>query len=183
MRSVRAWWLFMGLAVLGFVVVGYWFSDSRFARQIIEERKLITPEQVFEFVIDQKVQAPPGSPAHGGESFRQLMARDGWLWCDEGAVSIAVLAWQLGYQTQLVDLIGKSDGISHHTVMQVLQKDGWVTYDFTGRGFGMAPEKTVDYESTVRVRHYPQWRHRLLLNNYFLRVMAQRVRPLVDAYL
>lgn len=177
MRSVRVWWLLIGLAAQGFVVVGYWFSDSRFASQIIEQRKLSTPEQIFRFVIDQKVQAPPGSPVDGGASFRELMARDGWLWCDEGAVVIAVLAGQLGYETRLVDLLGKSDGISHHTVLQILQKDSWITYDFTGRQFGVAPEATVDYEASIRVRDYPQWRHLLLLNNYFIRYLAYKFRP------
>jgi uncharacterized protein YneF (UPF0154 family) len=169
--------LLAGLSFLVFVVAGYWFSDSRFASQIVEQRKLTTPEQVFRFVLEQMVQALPGSPVDGGASFRELMARDGWLWCDEGAVVIAVLVGQLGYETRLVDLVGKSDGISHHTVLQILQKNGWVTYDFTGRQFGIAPVASVEYEANVRVRAYPQWHHLLLLNNYFIRLLAQQFRP------
>ena len=100
-----------------------------------------------------------------------------WLWCDEGAIVVAVLVGQLGYSTRLVDLVGTSDGVSHHTVLQIEQAGDWITYDFTGRQYNVPLEKTVDYPAAPRFRTYPDWRHKLLLNNYFLRELAQLLRP------
>jgi hypothetical protein len=159
-----------------FFAMGYFFSDNRMAQEILTKQRISTPQEVFQFVIDLKVPAPAGSPVLGGQSFRELMARRD-LWCDEGAVVLAVLAGQLGYQTRLVDLIGKDSGISHHTVLQVYEKESWVTYDFTNRRFGQAPEKTVHYDAISRIRAYPDWSHQFLLNNYFLRISAQKIRP------
>ena len=173
--TARVW--FCCCLVITFVVIGYLYSDNRLAQQILATQKINTPQEVFQFVINQKVQAPAGSSVQGGQSFRELMAKDGGLWCDEGSVTVAVLVGQLGYKTRLVDLIGKNSGLSHHTVVQVFEKDQWVTYDFTGRNFGQAPEKTVDYDAIALTRVYPKWNHQLILNNHFLRMAAQKIRP------
>ena len=177
-KLIKATLALAGLLV-AFAVVGYLLSDNRLAKQIVDEQNLNTPEQVFGYVIKHKIQAPPGSPNNAqGASFKELFFRQGdWLWCDEGAIVVAVMVGQLGYPTRLVDLLGLSDGVSHHTVLQIQQAGNWVTYDFTGRQFGLPVEKTVVYPSRPVFRTYPAWQHTLMLNNYFLRVLAQKIRP------
>jgi len=162
-----------------FCLAGYEMSDNSLAHKMVQENHLTNPKQVFKFVLDHKIQAPAGSPnSAAGASLRTLMDRPGnWLWCDEGAIVVAVLVGQLGYSTRLVDLVGTSDGVSHHTVLQIEQAGDWITYDFTGRQFDVPLEKTVDYPAAPRFRTYPDWRHKLLLNNYFLRELAQLLRP------
>jgi hypothetical protein len=179
-KLIKATLALAGLLV-AFAVVGYLMSDNRLASQIVAEQNLSTPAQVFGYVIKHKIQAPAGSPNNAqGASFKELIFRKGdWLWCDEGAIVVAVMVGQLDYPTRLVDLVGLSDGISHHTVLQIEQAGNWVTYDFTGRKFGQSLESTVDYASRSVFRTYPAWRHRLLLSNYFLRELAKTVRPLL----
>jgi len=162
-----------------FWFVGYKVSDNALAYKMIQENHLTSPEQVFKYVIDHKIQAPSGSPnSAAGASFRTLVNRPGdWLWCDEGAIVVAVMVGNLGYDTRLVDLVGTRDGVSHHTVLQIQQADNWVTYDFTGRQFNVSLDKTVDYPAMPIYRPYPNWQQKLLLNNYFLRELAQVVRP------
>jgi hypothetical protein len=170
--------LVLGALAVGFAVMGYLLSDNRLANQIVVGQNLRVPEDVFYYVINHKIQAPPGSPNNmQGASFRELFFRKGdWLWCDEGAIVVAVMVGQLGYTTRLVDLVGLSDGVSHHTVLQIQQASNWVTYDFTGRQIGQPVENTVDYPSRAVFRTYPAWQHTLLLNNHFLRVLAQKIR-------
>lgn len=177
--NFRTWGLVLCVFAGAFVLVGYKLSDSALAQEMVQDNQLSTPEQVFKFVIDRKIQAPTGSPNNAaGASLRTLVNRPGnWLWCDEGAVFVAVMVKQLGYSTRLVDLVGTIDGVSHHTVLQIHQSGQWITYDFTGRQFNVPLEKTVDYVATPVYRTYPDWRQKLLLNNYFLRELAIWGRP------
>jgi hypothetical protein len=169
--------LVSGIGAFGFS--GYQLSDNSLAHKMLQKNHLSSPEQVFKFVIDNKIQAPIGSPnSAAGASFRTLVNRPGeWLWCDEGAIVVAVMVGQLGYDTRLVDLVGTSDGVSHHTVLQIHQADNWITYDFTGRQFNVPLDKTVDYPSMPVYRLYPNWQQKFMLNNYFLREFAKMVRP------
>lgn len=164
--------------VILFLSIGYLLSDNYFADEIIAKNKLNTPDDIFNYVIARKHQAPAGSPIVNGESFRQMVNRQGdWLWCDEGSIVVAVLSSRLGYKTRLVDLVNQNDGISHHTVLQIFQNSQWVTYDFTGRQYNVPLEKTVDYPPIAQIRTYPNWKQELLLTNYFLRLIAQVVKP------
>ena len=175
----RNYYLLLPLAfMLVWQLVGYALSDTLIARRLLQENRLTSPEQVFQYVIEHKIQAPSGSPNNAaGASIRDLLSRPGdWLWCDEGAIVVAVMVGQLGYETRLVDLVGASDGVSHHTVLQVLQTGNWVTYDFTGRQFNVPLDKTVNYPAVPVFRKYPNWQQKLLLNNYFLRELAQLLR-------
>lgn len=152
------------------IAIGYFYSDNHYADELILKHKISNPDEVFQFVINQKVQAPPGSPVHQGQSFRSLMSTEkNWLWCDEGAIAIAVLSQRLGYETRLVDLLHKRTGKSHHTIVEVKVNNHWRAYDFTGRRIIPDPRLSADYPSVPRYRVYPEAKHLLLLNNSFLR--------------
>jgi hypothetical protein len=165
-----------------FFGVGYINSEYRFADKTISENHLETPEQIFEYVTAAKSPAVMTQPILSGQSFIELMSRehDG-LWCDEGAIVIAVLNNRLGYRTRLVDLLD-SDNHSRHTVLQVRQQDEWITYDFTGRKYGLDPQKTVGFPSRPRYRVFPAFRHEFMLSNIFLRRMGQKIRGLAYGF-
>lgn len=167
------------LFLITFIGAGYFLSDNRLANKIIAEKNIKSPRQAFQFLIDNKLPASTGSPVLSGKSFRELIGGDGGLWCDEGAVAISVLVGQLGFKSRLVDLIDIKSGISHHTVVQVFEKGQWVTYDFSGRRFGQDPEEIVEYDAIAFFRDYPEIHHYFILNNHFLRVAAQKIRPWV----
>lgn len=167
----------MGIGVFAFVGLGYISSDVRFADQLRKQHRLENPDAVFEFVISQKVQAPAGSPVYYGQSFKRMMgSENNWLWCDEGAIVIAVLAGQLGYPTRLVDLVHRDTGVSHHTIVEVSIRGVWQAYDFTGRKKVAHATDSVDYPALARARPYPQWHHALLLHNGILRLASETWR-------
>lgn len=168
----------IGFLVL-FFLVGYRLSDNYLATNIVEQNRLTSPAQVFDYVIKRKIQAPPGAPNNAaGASFRELIDRDGgWLWCDEGAIVVAVLVNRLHFQTQLVDLLHRDSHVSQHTVLQIYEAGRWITYDFTGRQYNIPLDRTVNYPMTPVVRAYPAWYHKIMLNNFFIRFVGQKIRP------
>ncbi|MEI6639897.1 MAG: hypothetical protein FDX02_08700 [Chlorobium sp.] len=163
----------MSILVVLVIVIGYLYSDNRYADELIMKHKITNPDTAFRFVISQKVQAPTGAPVHPGQSFRQLMSNEkNWLWCDEGAICIAILSQRLGYETRLVDLLDAKTGISHHTIVEVKVNNQWRAYDFTGRRFVSVPGLSVEYPSVPKYRVYPETKHLLLLNNSLLRAAS-----------
>ncbi|NBP38932.1 MAG: hypothetical protein EBV34_10935 [Betaproteobacteria bacterium] len=176
-KRMLGWFVAFVGALFGFVVIGYAISDVRFADQLIAQHRITSPDAVFDYVIGQKVQAPPGSPVFYGQSFQRMMGTEkNWLWCDEGAIAIAVMARRLGYRTRLVDLLHRDTGISHHTIVEVYVDNAWRAYDFTGRRKVTNPTDSVDYPSRAHARAYPQLRHDILLYNGVLRFASERWR-------
>lgn len=99
------------------------------------------------------------------------------LWCDEGALVLALMIQAQGGTARLVDLLDRSTGISHHTTLQVKQHGAWVTYDFTSKTKAIPLAATVPYEAIPRYRTYPAtFGHWLLLNNGYLRDLAYSMR-------
>lgn len=151
--------------------IGWVNSDSRALDQFSREQGLNTPERVFIAVTQRWHQARPNDPVHPGQSIQTMLARPSHrLWCDEGAIVLALLNQRLGLRSRLVDLLDASTGISHHTTLQVQEGGQWVTYDFTSRRHGIPLSATVPYRAVPRYRDYPdsplQW---LLLHNSFAR--------------
>ena len=152
------------------VVAGALFSDKRYADQLIQQHQLKTPRDAFEFVIGRKQQQPHGAPVCNGRSFRRLVDDpSGKLWCDEGAIVIAVLAQRLGHDTRLVDLHHQVTDISHHTIVEIKEESGWRAYDFTGRRAVDQACDSVDYPCRAVRRTYPTMTHEWLLSNGLLR--------------
>ena len=83
---------------------------------------------------------------------------------------MATLDHQLGYKTRLIDLYGH-DNISHHTILQVLENNKWINYDFTFR----LHDQSIKASSVglhrelkaAKVKHYPRAYNFLINNNYF----------------
>ena len=105
-------------------------SDSRYYGNLLTKENLKTPDDVFKWVEDHYDVPTNKDPAVSYNSPRFLIENRKVLWCDEGALVMAILDHYLGYQTRLLDLYG-ADNISHHTVMQVLINNKWTTYDYT----------------------------------------------------
>lgn len=99
------------------------------------------------------------------------------LWCDEGAIVLALMNQRLGFQTRLVDLLDAKTGISHHTTLQVKQAGHWVTFDFTSRRSGIPLSATVPYQAVPRYRPYPATPlHWFLQYNGFARDLVRQLR-------
>lgn len=99
------------------------------------------------------------------------------LWCDEGAIVIALLNQRLGLSTRLVDLIDARTKVSKHTTLQVLQGGRWKVYDFTSKRHGIHTTETVTYRAIPRYRNYPASPlHWLLLHNGAARAVVATVR-------
>lgn len=172
--------------LLVFVFLGYLYSDNNYADNIIAEKSLVTPDDVFSYVISVRSQDTSNLPVVSGQSFTELMRRkDERLWCDEGSIVLAVLISRLGYETRLVDLLD-TDGVSKHTILQVLVGNSWIGYDFSGRKYGVNPLESVGYSAAIRLRSFPNLFHKVLLANAGIRYSFQLIRPyfyLVKSYI
>ncbi|MCV2357356.1 hypothetical protein LNV08_00005, partial [Paucibacter sp. TC2R-5] len=86
--------------LIAVLMPGYILSDNAYADKIISENNLKNPRDIFFYLTANKVQAPIGSPVLAGDSFVHMMHRKGgWLWCDEAAIAMAIMAQRLNYKT------------------------------------------------------------------------------------
>jgi hypothetical protein len=174
LRVRLVWLLTSGLALFFFVLAGYWASDYRYADQLLEAHQLKTVDDVFAYVTLTKRPVDEDAPFCPGRSFRRLVNEPtGQLWCDEGAIVIAVMSQRLGLETRLVDMIHKKTGISGHTIVEVKTGQQWQAYDFTEKKLVAEPCDTVDYPCSPQRRTYPSMAHYALLNNSILREVVQ----------
>ena len=164
--------------IVGIAGVGYWFSDARALDNLAQRQRLDSPERVFGYVTGHWHQAHADDPVLPGESLQSMLARpSSRLWCDEGAIVLALLNQRLQRPTRLVDLLDQRTGISHHTTLQIQEGGRWVTYDFTSKRRGIPLAATVPYQATPRYRSYPSSPlHWLLLHNSLVRAAVQRYR-------
>jgi hypothetical protein len=167
------------ILVIFFVLVitfGYFLSDNFYAKRIITRNGLNNVDTIFNFIVSNKDIPPLGSKIYPGQSFKKFYSGNRkWLWCDEGAIAIAILANQIGYRTRLVDLIDLKDNISHHTIVEVSRNSKIEYYDFTNRKKLSNPCESVNYKSKPRFRSYPSFTQKYLLNNYFLREISELI--------
>lgn len=152
-----------------FILIGYLKSDSLFYSNLLKKNNINDPAQVFNWVT-KKFGAPGEPEFYPYLSPRYLIETRKRLWCDEGSIVMATLDHQLGYKTRLVDLYGY-DNISHHTILQVLENNKWVNYDFTFRLHNQAIKVSSDSLGKVlkeaRIKKYPKFYNFLVNNNFF----------------
>ena len=165
-------------AMVGIAGVGYLFSDAQALNGLAQRERLDTPSKVFAYVTSHWQQAQADDPVRPGESLQSMLGRPNHrLWCDEGALVLALLNQRLNRQTRLVDLLDARTGISHHTTMQVQDNGRWVTYDFTSKRSGIPLAATVTYDAVPRYRPYPASAlHWILLHNTLARALVERYR-------
>ena len=168
----------IALLALGFGVVGWWTSDARSLEKLSQQNQLHTPQRVFRYVTQHWHQAKASDPIHGSDGIQAMLARPSHrLWCDEGAIVLALMNQRLGFQTRLIDLLDAKTGISHHTTLQVKQAGHWVTFDFTSRRSGIPLSATVPYQAAPRYRPYPATPlHWFLHYNGFARDLVRQLR-------
>jgi hypothetical protein len=162
------------------LVVGFeWVnSDAHALDRFIRREGLTTSEGVFVAVTHRWRQALSSDPLPDGRGIQAMLARlSRRLWCDEGAIVLALLNQRLGLRTRLVDLFDARTGRSGHTTLQVLHGDRWTTYDFSSRRWGIPLSATVPYRSVPRYREYPSSPlHWLLLHNSAVRNVVATFR-------
>ena len=168
------------LSAVSVIGLGWLVSDARALQQLRRREHLNSPEAVFRWVTRHYRQALASDPVLPGASLQsQLQRTSRRLWCDEGAILIALLNQQLGYRTRLVDLLDARTGISHHTTLQVLERGRWTTYDFTSALSGIPLASTVTYRAVPRHRDYPSNAlQQVLLHNALARGAVSQWRKL-----
>jgi hypothetical protein len=159
------------LAADSLVELGWLGSDARALQQLRRREDLNSPEAVFRWVSLHYRQALATNPVLPCASLQSQLQRPSLrLWCDEGAILIALLNQQLGQRTHLVDPLDTRTGISHHTTLQVLERGRWTTYDFTSARSGLPLARGVTYPAVPRYRYYPaNALQQLLLHNALAR--------------
>jgi hypothetical protein len=166
------------VAFVTFLSTGYFLSDDFFFENLIAQNHLTTPEDVFRFVHAHTSYPAEGMKVVLASSPRYMLTRQKYLYCDQSAILMATIVHELGYETTLIDLVG-NDGVSHHTVLGVLQDGRWKTYDVTnnlqGRPIHESAKYQPDgqyYEAQIAYRSYPRFYHWLVQNNFYLKHLA-----------
>ena len=127
-------------AVLLFIVSGYLLSDAFFFRRLVRQNDITSPEEAFTFVITHTGVADTRSHPPLTYSPRLMLTEQKDLLCDQSAILMATLVGVLGYETRLVDWVGDDD-VSHHTLLEVKQNEGWKAYDTLNRRQGETYEE------------------------------------------
>jgi hypothetical protein len=190
LKKFRRSKLFLALlfVALTFVVSGYLLSDSFFFKRLIRQNNITSPESAFAFV--NKNTGKPNSvmpvPPPGGLGFapagwntpleyapREMLTKQKYLWCDQGASLVATIVRELGYELRIVDFVG-DDGISHHTILEVKQQGVWKTYDTTYETQGLSYQeitKAWPKPPHPAYRPYigPSW---IVRNNFYLKQLS-----------
>jgi hypothetical protein len=167
----------VGLFVV-FVVGGYLLSDDLFFKRLIRSNRITTPEEAFAFVESQVVYPPPPEmKTISGLTPRYMLTQRKYLWCDEGAILLATINHELGYETRLVDLVG-DDEMSHPTILEVRQNGAWKSYDTAYNMAGASYEQSAKYYRFSRpvYRAYPTTYNWIIQNNFYLKHLALWLR-------
>jgi hypothetical protein len=168
-------------AFLFFLGIGYYFSDTRFFKQIIERENINSPLGAFHYVKSKTypIQAFSEQNSINGLTPRYLLTTRKRLWCDEGAILFITFVHQLGYKTRLTDLLDK--GTSRHTVAEVYEGSKWVLYDYTNNKVDVTYQESAGHFTPVsRHRPYPRFYNFLVQNNYFLKELALYLRSIPE---
>jgi hypothetical protein len=153
---------------LGLLVGGYFDSDAVFYRKLIKVRRIETPDDAFAFFKTSTIGAFQDSmhpvPVNGMPT-RDIIECHRGFWCDEGAIGMGKLLeyTKTRYEYRLVDILGL-DNIAHHTVLQVMYKGDWKTYDLLFKTDSLIPQQTVHFPvSKLRYRVGPRLKKYIII--------------------
>ena len=177
--------LILVLFVTTFIVSGYVLSDDSFFSELIHKNRISTPEEAFAFVGDNTYRPTGNVKVAALTTPRNMLTRQKYLSCDQGAIVLATMVHKLGYETRLVDLLG-DDGISHHTILEVNQNGTWKTYDTLQKLQGVTYQQSVrslnanSYTRNLQpvYRPYPRVYNWFIQNNFYLKHLALLLRGL-----
>ena len=161
------------VVALFFIVSGYLLSDAFFFKRLVHQNNITSPEEAFTFVIRNTGVPDPRRPPPLEYSPRLMLTEQKDLFCDQSAILMATIVRELGYDTRLVDFVG-GDGVSHHTILEVKQGDGWKSYDTLNRRQGETYEQVqrgLNYGARTAYREYvgSRWFTR---NNYYMQRLS-----------
>lgn len=167
-----------------FIFFGYWLSDDFFFKKIIEKENISDPIDAFNYINrvtndrDESLESQYESKnvLSPSQSPRFILTERKYIWCDEGAIVLATFAKKLGHKTRLVDLLDVNDGVSRHTVLEILENDNWILYDTQNDITSVSYDDSAGYESTPRYRKYPRLYNFFIQNNYFIKKLIFYIR-------
>lgn len=155
---------------------GHLLSDDLFFNRLIRSNHITTPEEAFAFVGSNTYPPPKGLVPIPGLTPRYMLTHRKFLYCDEGAIVMATIVHELGYDTRLVDLVG-DDNVSHHTILEVRQGGSWKTYDTLQNLQGITYQESArTFRARPAYRAYPRPYNWVVQNNFYLKHLALRLR-------
>jgi hypothetical protein len=170
------------IVALSLIIIGYFKSDNVFYNNVLTSQKLTSPEMVFNWAI-KNYNVARSQLVQPYVTSKYLMTNHKFLYCDEAAIMMATLDHNLGYKTRLIDLYGY-DNISHHTILQVLEKSIWINYDFTNRLYNKSVNESsngCNFKLKVaRVKPYPRLYNVFINNNNFIKYIAFSIRGIKE---
>jgi hypothetical protein len=171
--SRRTLFLSALLGLLFFIVSGYLLSDAFFFKRLVYRNHIASPEGAFIFVIRKTGVPDPRSLPPFEYSPRLMLTEQKDLFCDQSAILMATIVGELGYDSRLVDLLGDG-GVSHHTILEVKQNEGWKAYDTLNRLQGETYEqiqRRLSYNARPVYRAYvgSSW---ITRHNYYLQRLS-----------
>ncbi len=179
----------LSIAIFLFVSVGYLLSDDFYFNMLIRKNGIKTPEDAFEFFKESTVRGDDENSPFlldapiQGLTPRYLLTKRKFLTCDEGAILLATIVHELGYETRLVDLLDKNN-VGRHTILEIYQDGYWKTYGTLRRieGIGYRESYKVNVGDgdfgRPRYRKYPKLYNLIINNNFFLKRLALQIREI-----
>jgi hypothetical protein len=169
------------LSVVVFFISGYWLSDEQYFNHLIEENRLETPEQSFDYVT-RNIDFPGDLTPPGGTMTPRYMLEKKHLWCDQGAIVVATFAHQLGFPTRLVDIGDEGNVTFGHTYLQVYENGEWKNYDTVLEKSGITQEQILEgfnhrgLKVYTYPRPYPNLYNRIIQKNFYIKHFALALR-------
>lgn len=187
MKTVTKRELFLSILVtflIAVLIAGYIDSDAVYYKRIVRLNNIDSPADAFAFLKKTTISAaqdslrPVGKP---GIPVRDIIECRRGFWCDEYAIAMGKLLdySKKKYTYRLVDIYGL-DNVPHHTVLQVLEKKRWNTYDLFFRTDTVPPEHTMN--APVLKLGYRTWNyqqkvyHFMIEHNSILKFFILKVR-------
>ena len=172
---IRLGWAILVLIFL-FITVGYALSDDLYFRRLLSHNNVTNVDELYAF-LEPRLKGPKNRSIRGltPRYMYDVQVVNNGLYCDEGAVMMATMAKILGYKTRLLDFLG-SDGISHHTVLEVNVDGEWIVFDTLQKMPHLRKEDYPGYTASLRRRKFPRTYNFFIQHNYFLKKAAVFLR-------
>jgi hypothetical protein len=159
-----------------FVSIGYALSDDLYFRRLMDQNHVDDVDELFAF-LEPRLCEPKGCTVRGltPRYMYDVQLIENGLYCDEGAVMMATMAKILGYDTRLLDFVGK-DGIAHHTVLEIYVDGEWLVFDTLEKIPHMQVDQFPSFTASLRRRKFPRTYNFFVQHNYFLKKAAVFLR-------
>lgn len=176
-KKILIWFIYSALVTgILFVGIGYAFSDDLYFRRLMDQNNVDDADELFAF-LEPRLRGPKSRSVRGltPRYMYDVQLIENGLSCDEGTVLMATMDKIMGYDTRLLDFMGK-DRIAHHTALEVYVEGEWIVFDTLHKIPCMQVEQFPDFTASLRRRKFPRTYNFFVQHNYFLKKAAVILR-------